>query len=53
MPNVPPFVLKLMFGELADILLQGSRASSEKIIKAGFDFKFPVLEGALEDLLKK
>ncbi len=53
MPNVPPLVLKLMFGELADILLQGSRASSEKIIDAGFDFKFPVLEGALEDLLKK
>lgn len=53
MPNVPSFILKLIFGELADALLEGSRASSEKIIKAGFEFQFPDLKMALEDLLKK
>ncbi|MCX8532237.1 TIGR01777 family oxidoreductase [Chryseobacterium luquanense] len=53
MPNVPSFILKLIFGELADALLEGSRASSEKIQKAGFEFKFPDLKMALEDLLKK
>lgn len=53
MPNVPSFILKLIFGELADALLEGSRASSEKIIKAGFEFQFPDLQMALEDLLKK
>jgi uncharacterized protein (TIGR01777 family) len=52
MPNVPSFVLKLLFGELASALLEGSRASSEKIQNAGFEFKFPYLKGALEDLLK-
>lgn len=52
MPNVPSFVLKLIFGELASALLEGSRASSEKIQNAGFEFKFPDLKGALEDLLK-
>lgn len=52
MPNVPSFVLKLLFGELASALLEGSRASSEKIQKEGFKFEFPVLKGALEDLLK-
>ncbi|MFC7347232.1 TIGR01777 family oxidoreductase [Chryseobacterium zhengzhouense] len=52
MPNVPGFILKLIFGELADALLEGSRASSEKIQKAGFQFKFPDLKMALEDLLK-
>jgi uncharacterized protein (TIGR01777 family) len=52
MPNVPSFVLKLLFGELANALLEGSRASSEKIQKEGFKFEFPVLKGALEDLLK-
>lgn len=52
MPNVPSFVLKLIFGELASALLEGSRASSEKIQHAGFEFKFPDLKGALEDLLK-
>lgn len=53
MPNVPSFILKLIFGELADALLEGSRASSEKIEKAGFEFQFPDLQMALEDLLKK
>lgn len=52
MPNVPGFILKLIFGELADALLEGSRASSEKIQKAGFQFKFPDLKMALEDLFK-
>lgn len=52
MPNVPGFILKLIFGELADALLEGSRASSEKIQKAGFQFKFSDLKMALEDLLK-
>lgn len=53
MPNVPGFVLKLIFGELADALLEGSRASAEKIQKAGFKFTFPDLKNALENLLKK
>lgn len=51
MPNLPGFILKLIFGELADALLEGSRASSEKIQKTGFQFKFPDLKMALEDLL--
>ena len=52
MPNVPAFVLKLMFGELSEALLEGSRASSEKIQKAGFQFEFPDLKDALKNLLK-
>jgi len=53
MPNVPGFVLKLIFGELATAILEGSRASSQKLQDAGFHFKFPNLNEALEDLLKK
>lgn len=53
MPNVPSFVLKILFGELADALLEGSRASSKKIEDAGFRFEFPDLKKALEDLLKE
>lgn len=53
MPNVPAFVLKLMFGELSVAVLEGSRASAEKVLNAGFKFRFPNLEPALEDLLQK
>lgn len=51
-PNIPTFTMKLMFGEMAIILLNGSRVSSEKIQKAGFKFKYPNLKSALSDLLK-
>ncbi|MGE8552582.1 MAG: TIGR01777 family oxidoreductase [Chryseobacterium jejuense] len=53
MPNVPAFVLKLLFGELANAILEGSRASSQKIQNAGFQFKFPDLHQSLNNLLKK
>lgn len=53
MPNIPGFVMKLMFGELSVALLEGSRTSSEKLQNSGFQFKFPNLKNALEDLLKK
>ncbi|WP_419495286.1 TIGR01777 family oxidoreductase [Chryseobacterium bernardetii] len=53
MPNVPTFVLKILFGELANAILEGSRASSQKLQNAGFQFKFPDLYEALNSLLNK
>jgi uncharacterized protein len=52
-PNIPGIVMKIMLGEMSAILLKGSRVSSEKIIHAGYQFKFPDLESALVDLLDK
>jgi len=44
LPNIPSFFLKIILGELAVILLEGSRVSSEKIKKTGFNFLFPTIE---------
>jgi len=52
-PNVPSFVLQLMFGKMSGMLLQGSRVTSEKIRMAGYSFLFPTLKGALSDLIGK
>jgi len=52
MPNVPALLLKLIFGELSVAVLEGSRASAKKIMDSGFDFRFPDLHTALQDLLK-
>lgn len=52
MPKVPQSILKLIFGEMAVILTKGSRVSSEKIKNEGFDFSFPELNKALQNLLK-
>ena len=50
---VPGLILKVMLGEMAAIVLGGSRVSSEKIQKAGFEFQFPKIEQAVKDLAKK
>jgi NAD dependent epimerase/dehydratase family enzyme len=46
---VPAFILKLVIGEMSDIILKGSRISSEKLQKAGFKFLFNNLEDALKE----
>lgn len=51
LPPIPGFVMKFLFGEMSNILLQGSQVSSAKIKAAGYEFKFPELTGALYDLL--
>lgn len=52
MPKVPVFVLRLMFGEMSMIVLQGSRISCEKIEKEGFQFKFRELRKSLENIFE-
>lgn len=47
---VPSFLLKIIFGEMATILLEGSRVSNKKIEQLGFKFKYPELSGALKEL---
>lgn len=46
MPAIPSMVLKLIFGEMADIILEGSRGSSQKITDAGYCFVFPTIDSA-------
>jgi uncharacterized protein (TIGR01777 family) len=52
MPAVPAWILKLLLGELSDIVVRGSRVSSDKIRRAGFQFKFNDVQEAVTDLLK-
>lgn len=49
--RVPAFMLKLMFGEGASLLLEGQRVLPVKVQKAGYNFKFESLTAALNDLL--
>ena len=48
--RVPPSVLALMVGEMAEMLLNGQRAIPEAASKLGFKFKYPNLKLALESL---
>lgn len=53
LPNVPAFALKLAFGEMANVLLEGSRVSNQKLIDTGFRFQFLTLSEALKDIVSK
>ena len=48
---VPPFALRLAFGELADAVLTGQRAMPDRALALGFHFRWPLLEPALADLM--
>ncbi|RSK51440.1 TIGR01777 family oxidoreductase [Hymenobacter rigui] len=48
LPKVPEFGLKLVMGEMSEIVLASQRVSAEKTLQQGFRFEFPQLRGALE-----
>ncbi|OQP53704.1 TIGR01777 family oxidoreductase [Niastella populi] len=50
---VPSFMLKLILGELSIEILKSAKVSCHKITDSGFQFVFPTLEVAVDDLLKK
>jgi uncharacterized protein (TIGR01777 family) len=47
---VPSFVLKLMFGEMSILVLEGQRALPEVLLAQGYVFQYSELEAALRQL---
>jgi uncharacterized protein (TIGR01777 family) len=50
-PPIPAFALKLLFGEMASMLLTGSRVAADRIITAGYEFRYGSLDKALPQIL--
>ncbi len=53
LPPVPAFALRLVMGEFGSVLLQGQRAVPKRLLDSGFQFTYPFLEKALEEILAK
>jgi uncharacterized protein (TIGR01777 family) len=53
LPAVPPFAIKLLMGDFAEVLLASQRVIPRAATAAGFTFKFPELEPALRDVLQR
>jgi uncharacterized protein len=51
--NVPSFLLKAALGEMSELVLKGSKVSSEKIVRSGYKFLHPDLEIAIENIIGK
>ncbi len=51
-PAAPAFILRLLLGERAVTLTSGLKIQSDRISQTGFQFKFPNLKAALQDLCR-
>ena len=49
-PAVHYFILKIILCKRADLVLKGSRVSSNKIEKTGFNYSYPSLKQALQEI---
>lgn len=50
--TTPTFMLRLLFGEMADLLIYGQAVIPAKLLSSGFTFKYNQLDSALNNLLK-
>jgi len=48
---IPAFTIKLLYGEMAQIVLTGVRMANGRVSELGYAFKHPEIEGALRDTL--
>ena len=53
LPNIPQFVMKLILGEMHQILFSSQHVSCRKLLDLKYQFKFASLDKALYDLLKE
>jgi len=50
LPPVPAFLLKLLLGEMSTIVLGSTKVSAQKIMDAGYKFKYNQVEEALAEI---
>lgn len=51
---MPAFVLKLIFGQMAEeLLLKGQHVVPKRLLELGYQFQYPTLEKALTDIYSK
>ncbi|MDN5348569.1 MAG: uncharacterized protein PWP65_2134 [Clostridia bacterium] len=49
--RIPAWLLKMALGEMANLLLTGQRVLPARVLQEGYQFRYPKLTEALEDLL--
>lgn len=47
----PKFMLRLALGEVGAVLLESQRAVPQNLLKSGFEFKYPDLKAAIEEIV--
>ena len=50
MPNIPKFMMKLLLGEMHELLFENRNLSAQKIIDKGFVFRYKTIEKAIKNI---
>jgi len=53
LPSVPAFMIRLLYGEMGDIVLYGKKVSSKRIEEEGFSFKFRHFDVLMKNYFQK
>lgn len=53
LPSIPAFLVRIIAGQVAEVVLKGGRISSGKIQSAGYVFQFPTIDAALREIYGK
>ncbi len=51
LPGIPKFIMKIILGEMHELLYVSQNVSCQKIINQGFNFTYEKVEDALQDIL--
>jgi uncharacterized protein (TIGR01777 family) len=51
--HVPKFLLKMPLGEMSVLITEGRYSRPRRLLEEGFEFKFPTIEKALENIYSK
>lgn len=51
--SVPKFLLKIVVGEAADVVIASQKIDVKKLLNSGYNFKFTDLDKTFKDLLRK
>ena len=47
----PAFMMRLILGEFAEVILTGQKILPEKLLASGFQFLYPTIDQALNHIL--
>ncbi len=53
LPPVPSFLLRMVLGKMATVVLDGCRGKNEKLIQSGFQLIYPTIQEALSEIVEK
>ncbi|MBI5967575.1 MAG: DUF1731 domain-containing protein, partial [Deltaproteobacteria bacterium] len=50
--SAPGFLLRMILGEFGAVLLEGQRVIPQKLLKNGFQFRYPEIDQAVEEIIQ-